>query len=112
MVIISRKQPKTMRILRDVSVGYGKHAIEGDVWEVSRFAADMLISSDSAERVIAPDEIVIEPSEPEVISEGKNDPAPKPISKGERKPRARIPMSENLASVLAGSPMRIPEHSE
>lgn len=98
MVVISSRTPSTMkvRILRSVYMGDGKEALEGDVWEVSRYDADTLISGDSAIRVIDPDEIVIQPTEREIIARSDSDPAPKLISKSELKPRPRMRIPPNL----------------
>jgi hypothetical protein len=99
--ILSSKAPKTMRvrILREVSLGMGIMTIEGDVWEVSRAIACDLISANSAERVFAEGEIIIRPTEREIISEGPDDPEPKLISRipeRERKPRQRAEFPPNL----------------
>lgn len=90
-----------VRILRQVSLGLGLVALEGDIFEMCRADAVDLMAAGSAERFTEPGEFEIRPAGLEVISKGPNDPEPKLISRvpeRERKPRppTMIPLNGHL----------------
>lgn len=56
-----------------------------------------------------PDEIILMPGDPEVISKGENEPSPRLISRipdSERKPRVRTEFPRNLALGIPCEPTR------